>query len=129
MAYGGGGIRIERREVGGGEVAAAAKRPAGDQSGRAARRRVAYDGCSPLRGATLVGITGQTRGRAAALLGAVIGEWVGASRGLGYLMLLANGRARIDLMFAALLVLALFTVLLHAAVDRAAQRLQAWSEG
>ena len=57
-------------------------------------------------------------------IGAVIGEWVGASRGLGYLMLLANGRAKIDLMFAALLVLAVFTVLLHAAVDRAARRLQ-----
>jgi putative hydroxymethylpyrimidine transport system permease protein len=62
-------------------------------------------------------------------IGAVIGEWVGASRGLGYLMLLANGRAKIDLMFAALLVLAVFTVLLHAAVDLAARRLQAWSEG
>jgi putative hydroxymethylpyrimidine transport system permease protein len=62
-------------------------------------------------------------------IGAVIGEWVGASRGLGYLMLLANGRAKIDLMFAALLVLAVFTLLLHAAVDRAARRLQAWSEG
>jgi putative hydroxymethylpyrimidine transport system permease protein len=56
-------------------------------------------------------------------IGAVIGEWVGASRGLGHLMLLANGRAKIDLMFAALLVLAVFTVLLHAAVDRAARRL------
>lgn len=57
-------------------------------------------------------------------IGAVIGEWVGASRGLGYLMLLANGRAKTDLMFAALLVLATFTVLLHAAVDAAARRLQ-----
>ena len=56
-------------------------------------------------------------------IGAVIGEWVGASRGLGHLMLLANGRAKIDLMFAALIVLAVFTVLLHAAVDRAARRL------
>jgi putative hydroxymethylpyrimidine transport system permease protein len=61
-------------------------------------------------------------------IGAVIGEWVGASRGLGYLMLLANGRAKIDLMFAALLVLAVFTVLLHAAVDAAARRLQERSE-
>lgn len=52
-------------------------------------------------------------------LGAIIGEWVGASRGLGYLMLLANGRSKTDLMFAALIVLAVFTVLLHAAVDRA----------
>ena len=52
-------------------------------------------------------------------IGAIIGEWVGASRGLGYLMLLANGRAKIDLMFAALLVLAVFTLLLHRAVDAA----------
>lgn len=51
-------------------------------------------------------------------IGAIIGEWVGASKGLGYLMLLANGRAKIDLMFAALFVLALFTVLLHFGVGR-----------
>ncbi len=50
--------------------------------------------------------------------GAVIGEWVGASRGLGYLMLLANGRAQTDLMFASLAILALFTVLLYSVVDR-----------
>ncbi|MEO9458270.1 MAG: ABC transporter permease [Lentilitoribacter sp.] len=56
-------------------------------------------------------------------IGAVIGEWVGASKGLGYLMLLANGRAKIDLMFAALFVLAAFTVLLHAAVDKGAKRM------
>ncbi|MEM1344767.1 MAG: ABC transporter permease [Pseudomonadota bacterium] len=49
-------------------------------------------------------------------IGAVIGEWVGASRGLGYLMLLANGRAKTDLMFAALIVLAMFTILLHTGV-------------
>jgi len=51
-------------------------------------------------------------------IGAVIGEWVGASKGLGYLMLLANGRAKIDLMFAALFVLALFAVALYYAVGR-----------
>lgn len=56
-------------------------------------------------------------------IGAVIGEWVGASKGLGYLMLLANGRAKIDLMFAALFVLAIFAVLLHAAVDYAARKM------
>jgi len=49
--------------------------------------------------------------------GAVIGEWVGASKGLGYLMLLANGRGQIDLMFAALIVLAAFTVLLYFMID------------
>lgn len=51
-------------------------------------------------------------------IGAIIGEWVGASKGLGYLMLLANGRAKIDLMFASLIVLACLTLILHAAVDR-----------
>lgn len=54
----------------------------------------------------------------AAPLGAVIGEWVGASKGLGHLMLLANGRAQTDLMFAALLALAAFTVLLYFLVDQ-----------
>ncbi|MFY0692710.1 MAG: ABC transporter permease [Paracoccaceae bacterium] len=55
-------------------------------------------------------------------IGAIIGEWVGASKGLGYLMLLANGRAKIDLMFAALIVLAIFTLLLHATVDKACRK-------
>ena len=57
-------------------------------------------------------------------IGAVIGEWVGASKGLGYLMLLANGRAKTDLLFAALIVLAVLTVCLHLAVDAFARRLE-----
>lgn len=56
-------------------------------------------------------------------IGAVIGEWVGASRGLGYLMLLANGRGKTDLMFAAMIALALMAVLLHRAVDGLAKRM------
>ena len=60
-------------------------------------------------------------------IGAVIGEWVGSSKGLGYLMLLANGRAKTDLMFASLIVLALLTVTLHKAVSRLAQQLNAVS--
>jgi len=56
-------------------------------------------------------------------IGAVIGEWVGASQGLGYLMLLANGRAKIDLMFAALIVLAIMAVILHTIIDRLATRM------
>lgn len=51
-------------------------------------------------------------------IGAIIGEWVGASKGLGYLMLLANGRAKTDLMFAALIVLAALTLALYLLVDR-----------
>lgn len=56
-------------------------------------------------------------------IGAVIGEWVGSSRGLGYLMLLANGRAKTDLMFACLIVLAIMTVTLYRAADAAIDRL------
>ncbi|MBU2959958.1 ABC transporter permease [Citreicella sp. C3M06] len=55
-------------------------------------------------------------------IGAIIGEWVGASQGLGYLMLLANGRAKIDLMFAALIVLAVLTLALHAGIDALCRR-------
>jgi len=62
-------------------------------------------------------------------IGAVIGEWVGASQGLGYLMLLANGRAKIDLMFAALIVLALFTLMLHKTVGLLADRLTRRAKG
>lgn len=56
-------------------------------------------------------------------IGAVIGEWVGASKGLGYLMLLANGRAKTDLMFASLFALAIMTLLLHVAASKASERL------
>lgn len=56
-------------------------------------------------------------------IGAVIGEWVGASKGLGYLMLLANGRSKIDLLFASVIVLAMLTVALHLLIDQLAQRL------
>ena len=60
-------------------------------------------------------------------IGAVIGEWVGASQGLGYLMLLANGRVKIDLMFAALITLCLFTILLRWVIGLICQHLNDWS--
>lgn len=63
---------------------------------------------------------------AVAPIGAVVGEWVGSSAGLGYLMLHANGRMQIDLMFAALLTLAVIALTLYAAVDRAMRRLLPW---
>ena len=57
-------------------------------------------------------------------IGAVIGEWVGGeAKGLGYLMTYANSLTKIDLMFAALFVLAVFTVLLHMGVDLAGRRM------
>lgn len=46
-------------------------------------------------------------GATLALVGATVGEWVGASRGLGYLMIQANARLRLDRVFAAVLALTL----------------------
>ena len=63
---------------------------------------------------------------AVAPIGAVLGEWVGSSAGLGHLMLYANSRMQIDLMFAALLVLAVLAVGLYFAVDAALRRLLPW---
>jgi len=63
---------------------------------------------------------------AVAPIGAVIGEWVGSSAGLGYMMLQANARMQIPLMFAALLTLAVFAVALYLAADAALRRLVPW---
>ncbi|MDX5412590.1 MAG: ABC transporter permease [Rhodobacterales bacterium] len=51
----------------------------------------------------------------------IIAEWVGASRGLGYLMLISNGRGQTDLMFASLIVLASLSLCLFLATDRLAR--------
>jgi putative hydroxymethylpyrimidine transport system permease protein len=61
-------------------------------------------------------------------IGAVIGEWVGASKGLCFLMLNSNARMQIDLMFAALLVLTLFTILLYFAVDFLLKKIIWWQK-
>lgn len=63
---------------------------------------------------------------AVAPIGAVVGEWVGSSAGLGYLMLQANARMQVDLLFAALLVLATLALLLWLAVDHGARALIPW---
>ncbi|MFN3663372.1 ABC transporter permease [Yoonia sp.] len=52
----------------------------------------------------------------------IIGEWVGSSRGLGYLMLMANGRGQTDLMFAALMVLAAQSLLLFSCLEAIGRR-------
>lgn len=51
----------------------------------------------------------------------ILGEWVGSSRGLGYLMLISNGRGQTDLMFAALFVLASMSMLLFATIEKLAK--------
>ncbi|MFD1482063.1 ABC transporter permease [Paracoccus nototheniae] len=57
-------------------------------------------------------------------LAVIIGEWVGSSRGLGHVMLMANGRGQTDLMFAALAVLAAMGMGLFAGAGLIQQRLE-----
>ncbi len=63
---------------------------------------------------------------AVAPIGAVVGEWVGSSAGLGHLMLHANARLQVDVMFAALLVLAAIAVALYFSVDALLRRALPW---
>jgi putative hydroxymethylpyrimidine transport system permease protein len=60
-------------------------------------------------------------------IGAVIGEWVGSSRGLGFVMLQANARMQTDTLFAALIILAALTIVLRFLVDALARRLTPWA--
>lgn len=64
---------------------------------------------------------------AVAPIGAVVGEWVGASAGLGFLMLHANARSQADVMFAALAVLAAIALALWFAVDALLRAAIPWS--
>jgi putative hydroxymethylpyrimidine transport system permease protein len=59
-------------------------------------------------------------------IGAVAGEWVGSSAGLGYLMLQANARMMIDDMFAALFILSLLSVALYFLANFALNKLIPW---
>ena len=64
---------------------------------------------------------------ATAPIGAIVGEWVGSGAGLGYIMLRSNARVEIDLMFAALLSLAVMAVALYWLVDAVLRRIVTWS--
>ena len=65
-------------------------------------------------------------GATLAPIGAVVGEWVGSSSGLGFVMLHANARMQTDLMFAALIILAVFVLLLRFAAEYLTRRLVFW---
>lgn len=52
-----------------------------------------------------------------AVVGAVVGEFVGSNSGIGYLLQIANGNFDLPLMFAALTVLSAIGVLLFVAID------------
>lgn len=61
-----------------------------------------------------------------ATIGAVIGEWVGAQKGLGYLMIQSNARLNTDLVFACILWLSAMGLGLWALVGFAEKRIMTW---
>jgi NitT/TauT family transport system permease protein len=52
-----------------------------------------------------------------AVVGAVVGEFVGSNSGIGYVLQKANGNFDLPLMFAALVVLSMMGVVLFALID------------
>lgn len=64
---------------------------------------------------------------AGAPIGAIVGEWVGSSSGLGLMMLHANARMQTDMVFAGLTVLAVFSVALWGLVGFLTRRLVFWA--
>ena len=65
-------------------------------------------------------------GVSVATIGAVIGEWLGAQQGLGYLMIQANARLKVDLVFAAILYLSVMGCSLWALVGVIERRVITW---
>ncbi|MBU6503754.1 MAG: ABC transporter permease [Burkholderiales bacterium] len=61
-----------------------------------------------------------------AVVGAVVGEFVGSNSGIGYVLQVANGNFDLPLMFAALLVLSTIGVLLFLVVDVAERLMVPW---
>ena len=60
-------------------------------------------------------------------IGAIVGEWVGASGGLGYIINQANARMQTDIVFAGLVLLIIMVVLLRLAVDLILDKLVFWA--
>jgi len=61
-----------------------------------------------------------------AFVGAVVGEYLGSSQGVGYLILQAEGTFDINTVMAGILVLTAFALVLDAAVGRVEKRLMKW---
>jgi NitT/TauT family transport system permease protein len=62
------------------------------------------------------------------VIGAIVGEFVGASGGLGYLLLVYNADLKIAAVFALLIVLAVLGILLHGCVVLVQRRVMFWAE-
>ncbi len=61
-----------------------------------------------------------------AFVGAVVGEYLGSSRGVGYLILQAEGTFDINTVMAGILVLTAFALVLDWAVGRIEKHLMKW---
>lgn len=59
-------------------------------------------------------------------IGAVIGEWVGSTKGLGYLMLYANAQLRVDVVFASIFYLTFLAVALYLIVSKISKLATPW---
>lgn len=94
-------------------------------------------GATPLEAMRIVRIPAALPGLASGLriaavyapAAAIVGEWVGGSRGLGALMIQSSGRMKIDQMFAALAVTILIAIAFKAVVSRLALRLDRFAAG
>jgi NitT/TauT family transport system permease protein len=61
-----------------------------------------------------------------AFVGAVVGEYLGSAAGVGYLILQAEGTLDVNTVFAGIVVLTIFALLLDGAVSLAERRLLVW---
>jgi NitT/TauT family transport system permease protein len=61
-----------------------------------------------------------------AFVGAVVGEYLGSARGVGYLILQAEGTFDVNTVFAGIVVLTAFALVLDGLVDRVEKRLMKW---
>jgi len=64
-----------------------------------------------------------------AFVGAVVGEYLGSARGVGYLIQQAEGAFDINTVFAGIIVLTAFALVLDFAVSRVERRLLQWRPG
>ncbi len=67
-------------------------------------------------------------GVSVATIGAVIGEWVGAQQGLGYLMIQSNARLKIDMVFAAIVWLSMIGLGMWIFVGFLEKRVVSWKQ-
>jgi NitT/TauT family transport system permease protein len=61
-----------------------------------------------------------------AVVGAVVGEYLGSAAGLGYLIQSAEGNFDVDGVFAGMVVLAVFVLIIDALVSMAERHLLVW---